>query len=103
MEILKSILKPYLNIRFIISFFIAWMITNGWSYIALIIGTKFKISWLTTVAGSYQAFLWMPWTPEKLITIPIAIWFHKLFFPKDFKTISQFNNMLKKIEIKKKK
>lgn len=103
MEILKSILKPYLNIRFIISFFVAWMITNGWSYIALFLGTYFKIGWLTTIAGGYQAFLWMPWAPEKLITIPIAIWIHKFLFPKDFKSINQFNNMLKKIEIKKKK
>ena len=28
----------------------------------------------------------MPWTPEKLITIPAAIWIHLKIFSKDEKT-----------------
>ena len=34
-----------------------------------------------------MAFLWLPVTPEKLITIPIAIFFLRWLFPKDEKTL----------------
>lgn len=98
--VIKDYVKPFCNIKFCISFFLAWMITNGWSYIALALGTYFKIKWLITIAGSYQAFLWMPWTPEKLITIPIAIGIHKILFKKDFNNL---HNLIKMYEREKKK
>lgn len=98
--VIKDYVKPFCNIKFCISFFLAWMITNGWSYIALALGTYFKIKWLITIAGSYQAFLWMPWTPEKLITIPIAIGIHKKLFKKDFNNL---HNLIKMYEREKKK
>lgn len=95
-NIIKDTIKPFLNFKFLLSFFLAWMITNGWSYVFLIVGTIFKIKWMLTIGASYQAFLWMPWTPEKLVTIPLAIFFHKVLFPKDFKNIDKLNKMLKK-------
>ena len=98
--VLKDYIKPFCNIKFCVSFFLAWMITNGWSYIALALGTYFKINWLIAIAGSYQAFLWLPCTPEKLITIPIAIWIHKKLFKKDFNNL---HNLTKMYEREKKK
>lgn len=65
------------------------MITNGWSYIFVICGPIFHITWMTTVGAAYQAFLWMPFTPEKLVTIPIAIFFHTMMFKNDAKTHDQ--------------
>lgn len=79
---LKKILKFFLNWRFVVSFGIAWMITNGWAYICLGLGIWFDINWLAGVAGSYVAFLYLPFTPEKLITIPLAILICKIIFPK---------------------
>lgn len=79
---LKKILKFFLNWRFVVSFGIAWMITNGWAYICLGLGIWLDIKWLASVAGSYVAFLYLPFTPEKLITIPLAILICKIIFPK---------------------
>ena len=92
----KDYITPFFNIKFLVSFFTAWMITNGWAYVALALGTRFKINWLSTISGSYQAFLWMPWTPEKLITIPIAIWIHKILFKKDFNNINKLVKLYEK-------
>lgn len=78
-------LKKLLNWRFLICFGIAWLITNGWSYIFIAIGTWLKIDWMRNVGAGYLAFLWMPWTPEKLVTIPIAIFLLKILFPKQKK------------------
>lgn len=44
------------------------------------------------MAISYQAFLWLPCTPEKLVTIPLAMWFNSLLF-KDEKTQRLLLNM----------
>lgn len=78
-------LKKLCNWRFLICFGIAWMITNGWCYVFIGLGTWLKIKWMLSIGTSYLAFLWMPWTPEKLLTIPIAIFLLKILFPKQKK------------------
>ncbi|MBQ7922689.1 MAG: hypothetical protein IJ325_08955 [Clostridia bacterium] len=67
---------------------IAWMITNGWSYILFAIGGYFEIPWMLGIAGAYLAFLWLPVSPEKLITIAIAIALLRWLFPNDTKTLA---------------
>lgn len=62
--------------KYIISFMIAWFITNGWAYI-LAFG---NIEWLSVIAKSYIAFLWLPFTPEKIITFPLAVIIHKMIW-----------------------
>lgn len=74
-------IKPYLTWRFILCFGIGWMITNGWCYVFIWLGTQFKIYWMLSVGLAYAAFLYFPFTAEKVVTIAIAIWLHKLFFP----------------------
>ncbi len=95
-KIVYDAIKPYLNIKFLISFFTAWMITNGWAYIFVAVGSALKIKWMATVGASYQGILWLPCTPEKLVTIPIAIFIHKILFPRDFKNLSNFDRLLAK-------
>lgn len=63
-----------------VSFCLAWLITNGWGYILLGVGSYFDIKWAKYVGGSYIAFIWLPTSPEKLITIPLAVWFEKKIF-----------------------
>lgn len=75
-------IKPYLTWRILLCFGMAWMITNGWCYIFIFFGSLFHLNWMRNIGLGYLAFLWLPCTPEKLITIPIAIWFHKRLFPK---------------------
>lgn len=62
----------------------------------MIVGGFLKIGWMLKIGTAYYAFLWLPCTPEKLITIPLAIWFHTKLFPKDFKNIQNMNKMLSK-------
>ncbi len=89
---IKKILSFLLNPRLIICVGIAWLITNGWSYIMMGIGTYFGIGWMIAVSGAYLAFLWLPFTPEKLITALIAIALLRFFFPSDEKTLAILRN-----------
>lgn len=94
-----------LNPHFLICFLIAWFITNGWSYIFFAVGTYFGVTWMTVVGTAYMSMLWAPFTPEKIITLFIAIFLLKLFFPKDEKTLKVLKEKLDKAKssIKRKK
>ncbi len=98
--VVKDYVKPFCNIKFCVSFFLAWMITNGWSYVFMIVGGFLKIGWMLKIGAAYYAFLWLPCTPEKLITIPLAIGIHKKLFKKDFNNL---HNLTKMYEREKKK
>ena len=76
-----------LNPRLLLCLFIAWMITNGWSYIFFGVGMVLKINWMRIVGGAYMSFLWLPFTPEKLVTVVIAIFLLRLFYPHDQQTL----------------
>lgn len=76
-----------LNPRLLLCIFLAWMITNGWSYILFGIGMALKINWMRMVGGAYMSLLWLPFTPEKLVTILLAIGLLRLIFPRDRKTL----------------
>ncbi len=83
----KKIFQFILNPRFILCFGIAWMITNGWSYVMFTVGTLLGIEWMIIVASAYLAFLWLPISPEKIVTIAISIVLLKFLFPNDTKTL----------------
>ncbi len=85
---IKSILQFITNPRLLLCVAIAWMITNGWSYVLMAVGTWLKITWMQAVAGAYLAFLWLPVSPEKLVTFAIAIVLLKKLFPNDEKTLA---------------
>lgn len=85
--------KPFTNWKFLISFGLAWMITNGWCYVGLTIGFAFDINWLKAVCGTYAGILYLPFTLEKLITIPLAMWFQRILFKRDEKLKKQFEEM----------
>lgn len=72
-----KIIKPFLTWRILLCYLPFWFVFTGWTYIALAIGNV----WWKTVAGVWLAWMWMPWCPEKLITIPLTIWLHKKLFP----------------------
>ena len=92
----QGIVKAFqfiLNPRLIFCFGIAWMITNGWSYLMLGLGTYLEIGWMIAVAGAYLTFLWLPISPEKLVTVAIAIFLLRKLFPKDKKTLAVLRNL----------
>lgn len=99
-EKLKKIIQFILNPRLLLCYGLAWIITNGWSYIILAIGTWLNIGWMKAVAGGYMAFLWLPISPEKIVTIAIAITLLRWLFPNDKKTLAILKEMHKKIVTK---
>lgn len=86
------------NPRFLLCFGIAWIITNGWSYAMFGLGVFFDIGWMKAVAGAYMAALWLPFTPEKIITFAIALALRRWIFPNDKKTEEQLNALKSKDE-----
>ena len=85
-------LKPFTNLKFAISFGLAWAITNGIWYVFAFVPMGLP-DWLVWFSVSYIAFLYLPFTPEKLVTIPLAIFIHWLLFRNDIKTRKQLDDM----------
>ena len=92
----KKIFQFILNPRFLVCFGIGWMITNGWSYVMFAIGTLLDIEWMIIVSSAYLAFLWLPISPEKLVTLAIAIVLLKFLFPNDKKTLGVLQELHQK-------
>ena len=95
-EKLKKILQFSLNPRLLLCVAIGWMITNGWSYVMFGIGTYFEIGWMIAVSGAYLAFLWIPISPEKIVTFGIAIALLRFLFPNDTKTLGVLRELYHK-------
>lgn len=93
---IKKFLQFIANPRFLLCFGIGWIITNGWSYILFALGMAWDIDWMKAVAGAYLAFLWLPISPEKIVTCAIAIALLRWLFPDDQKTLAVLRNILQK-------
>lgn len=91
-QLLKKAVYFILNPRLLLCFGIAWMITNGWSYVMLAVGTWLGIPWMIAVASAYLTILWLP-SPEKILTCAIAILLLRLIFPKDKHTLGVLQDM----------
>ena len=94
---LKKVIRFITNPRLLLCVAIAWLITNGWSYILFGVGSYFGIHWMTAVAGAYIAFLWLPISPEKIVTFTIAIALLRLLFPNDQKTLAVLKGFYEKV------
>lgn len=95
---LKKALMFLLNPRLLLCFGLGWLITNGWSYILFVLGTWLKIGWMIALSGAYLTFLWLPISPEKIITVAIAMWLMKVLFPNDTKTLGVLRDMYAKLK-----
>ena len=93
---LKAACRFLFNPRFMLCFGLAWMLTNGWSYLGFLLGKALDIPWLKYISTGYMALLWLPFTPEKIITFAIAILLLKLIFPNDTKTLAVLHDMKEK-------
>ena len=96
-----TILEFIFNPPLLICLGIAWLITNGWSYIVFGIGVFFDIPVMIGIASAYLAMLWVPFTPEKIFTVIIAIALLKQFFPNDEKTLKKLETLYAKYKVKK--
>lgn len=93
---MRKIIQFITNPRLLFCIVIAWLITNGWSYLAFGIGTYFNIHWMVAISGAYLAFLWLPVSPEKIVTFAIAIALLRWIFPEDEKTLAVLKQLLAK-------
>ena len=102
---MKKTAQFLFNPRLLLCFGIGWMITNGWSYVIFTLGTYFEIGWMIAVGGAYLAFLWLPISPEKIVTVAIAIFLLRWLFPGDQKTLAVLIDMKNKLKaaVKKRK
>ena len=99
-SLFRSIARVLLNPRLLLCFAIAWLITNGWCYIAIILGSSLNITWLTIVGTAYAGFLWLPFTPEKIVTLALSILLLRVLFPKDEKTLKFLKDKLAGVKAK---
>lgn len=97
-EFIKKWLAVFLNPRMILCFGMAWFITNGWSYVFVALGIWLDIPWMLITGTAYLSFLWIPFTPEKIVTLFIAIFLMKLLFPKDEKTLGTLKKELNSLK-----
>lgn len=95
-KLLITIAKFVFNPRFLLCFGLAWMITNGWSYLLLGIGMYLEIGWMIALSSAYLAILWLPISPEKILTFAIAIALLKWLFPKDQQTLGILHDLYEK-------
>ena len=96
-EMLQRWARFLLNPRLLLCLAIAWMLTNGWSYVMFGLGMLLKIHWMRVVGGAYMSFLWLPFTPEKLVTVVLAIGLMRLLYPRDRRTLGTLRRKLKQI------
>lgn len=94
---LKTLIEFILNPRFLLCFGMAWMITNGWAYVILALGIFFDVVWMQALGGAYLGLMWIPMTPEKILTITISIFMLKILFPKDQKTLGVLIELKNKV------
>ena len=80
-----ALLSYLLDPHFLVCFLLAWMITNGWAYLFMIFGMVFQCVSLAGIASAYITFLWLPCTPEKILTFFIASKLMKKLYPEDEK------------------
>ncbi|MBQ1948062.1 MAG: hypothetical protein II359_05580 [Clostridia bacterium] len=95
-ELAITLLSFIFNPRLLLCFGIGWMITNGWAYIMLGLGTFLQSAWMVSISGFYLSLLWFPFTPEKLLSLAIAIWLMTRLFPNDKKTLAVLREEMKK-------
>ncbi len=93
----KRWVQFFLNPRLLLCFGIAWMLTNGWCYVFILLGTWLSVGWMLAVGTAWAGILWLPFTPEKIITLIIAIFLLRLLFPGDEKTLQLLHEEKQKL------
>lgn len=86
-------LRPFCKWQFLVSYFIPFMLINGWAWIGAALLPIVGANWFTIAATTWLGILWLPCTPEKLVTVPAAIWIHTRLFGKTGKTHYQLVRM----------
>jgi chaperonin GroEL len=76
---LYEFIKFILDWKTLLCYIPVWFVFSGWTYVAIAFGSP----WIRAFGSAWLAMLWMPWCPEKLITIPITLWIKRIIFKKE--------------------
>ena len=93
----KEWVRALTNPHLLVSCGIAWFITNGWSYCAVGIGRYYNIGWLMKIGTIWLGMLWMPGTPEKIVTFAVAVGLLRVLFPDDTRTLAMIRRKNKQL------
>ena len=93
----KEWVRALTNPHLLVSCGIAWFITNGWSYCAVGIGRYYNIGWLMKIGTVWLGMLWMPGTPEKIVTFAVAVGLLRVLFPDDTRTLAMIRRKNKQL------
>ncbi len=77
----------FLNPHLLLCVGIAWFLTNGWCYLFIFLSGWLHIPWMAAVGGAWATLVWLPFTPEKVLTLAITMFLLRLLFPNDRKTL----------------
>ena len=70
---IKTYISPFLNWRILLIYVPIWFLMSGWTYLFIYLGTRHHINWMLAAGSFWATLLWLPITPEKLITIPLTL------------------------------
>jgi hypothetical protein len=73
---IKTYISPFLNWRILIIYLPIWFIMSGWTYLFIYLGTKYSVGWMLAAGTFWATVLWLPITPEKLITVPLTLFIY---------------------------
>ena len=77
---IKTYISPFLDWRILIIYLPIWFLMSGWTYLFIYLGTHYQVSWMLASGTLWATILWLPITPEKLLTIPLTLFIYiKLF------------------------
>lgn len=91
---IKTYIAPFLNWRILVIYVPIWFIMSGWTYLFIYLGTRHHISWMLAAGTFWATVLWLPITPEKLITIPLTMWIYIRWRSKGDTVSNELQNML---------
>ena len=70
---IKTYISPFLNWRILIIYLPIWFLMSGWTYLFIYLGTRHHVGWMLAAGTFWATVLWLPFTPEKLITVPLTL------------------------------
>ena len=73
---IKTYISPFLNWRILVIYVPIWFIMSGWTYLFIYLGTRHHVGWMLAAGTFWATVLWLPFTPEKLITIPLTLFIY---------------------------
>ena len=91
---IKTYISPFLNWRILVIYVPIWFLMSGWTYLFIFLGTKHHISWMLAAGTFWATILWLPITPEKLLTIPLTLWIYIRWRNKEDTVSNELQNML---------